>query len=158
MVGFKFTVLSVFYFRLFLNNHLFPCHVWASLQCGTWASHCSGFSCCRAQALGAWAQQLGCMDPVILWHVGSSQARDWIRIPCTARWILNHWTTREASAFYFKQYFPPLSFFLFSALFYIEYSLLFFYYLYHSFSNIFCSGCVCMQSLSYSSLTIKAYL
>ena len=23
--------------------------------CGAWASHCSGFSCCGAQALGAWA-------------------------------------------------------------------------------------------------------
>ena len=25
----------------------------ATLCCGAWASHCSGFSCCRAQALGA---------------------------------------------------------------------------------------------------------
>ena len=24
-------------------------------HCGAWASHCSGFSCCRAQALGAQA-------------------------------------------------------------------------------------------------------
>ena len=24
----------------------------ATLRCGAWASHCSGFSCCRAQALG----------------------------------------------------------------------------------------------------------
>ena len=22
--------------------------------CGAWASHCAGFSCCRAQALGPW--------------------------------------------------------------------------------------------------------
>ena len=27
----------------------------AALHCGTWASHCAGFSCCRAQALGACA-------------------------------------------------------------------------------------------------------
>ena len=27
----------------------------ATLRCGVWASHCSGFSCCGAQALGAWA-------------------------------------------------------------------------------------------------------
>ena len=27
----------------------------ATLCCGAWASHCSGFSCCRAQALGAQA-------------------------------------------------------------------------------------------------------
>ena len=24
----------------------------ATLRCGAWASHCGGFSCCRAQALG----------------------------------------------------------------------------------------------------------
>ena len=28
-------------------KHTFPC--------GAWASHCSGFSCCGAQALGVWA-------------------------------------------------------------------------------------------------------
>ena len=27
----------------------------APLPCSGWASHCSGFSCCRAQALGGWA-------------------------------------------------------------------------------------------------------
>ena len=27
----------------------------ATLCCGAWASHYGGFSCCRAQALGAWA-------------------------------------------------------------------------------------------------------
>ena len=26
-----------------------------TLHCGAWASHCSGFSCCGARALGAWA-------------------------------------------------------------------------------------------------------
>ena len=26
-----------------------------TLRCGVRASHCGGFSCCRAQALGAWA-------------------------------------------------------------------------------------------------------
>ena len=29
--------------------------VGATLRCGSWASRCSGFSCCRAQALGTWA-------------------------------------------------------------------------------------------------------
>ena len=29
--------------------------VWAILHCGARASHCGGFSCCGAQALGAWA-------------------------------------------------------------------------------------------------------
>ena len=28
-------------------------------------------------------------------HAGSSQARDWTRVPCTGRQICNHWTTRE---------------------------------------------------------------
>ena len=27
----------------------------ASLRCSAWVSHCSGFSCCGARALGAWA-------------------------------------------------------------------------------------------------------
>ena len=26
----------------------------------------------------------------------SAQTRDWTHVPCTGRWILNHWTTREA--------------------------------------------------------------
>ena len=27
----------------------------ATLPCGAWASHCGGFSCCKAWALGVWA-------------------------------------------------------------------------------------------------------
>jgi len=27
---------------------------------------------------------------------GKDQARDWTGVPCISRWILNHWTTREA--------------------------------------------------------------
>ena len=27
----------------------------ATLRCGVWASHCGGFSCCGARALGIWA-------------------------------------------------------------------------------------------------------
>ena len=43
------------------------CCMWAFSSCGeqgplssfgVWDSHCSGFSCCGAQALGTWAQQL----------------------------------------------------------------------------------------------------
>jgi len=33
----------------FLQLH----EVGATLPCGAWASHCSGFSCCGAQALGS---------------------------------------------------------------------------------------------------------
>ena len=36
-----------FFFNLFLAV--------LGLCCGAWASHCSGFSCYGAQALGAWA-------------------------------------------------------------------------------------------------------
>ena len=28
------------------------CRAWATLHCHAWASHCSGFSCCGAQAPG----------------------------------------------------------------------------------------------------------
>ena len=74
-------------------------------SCNVQASHCRGFACCRAQALkimsfsscGSWAQQLQHMGLVALWHVGSSQIRDWTHVPCIGRWILNHWTTREVS-------------------------------------------------------------
>ena len=47
----------------------------ATLRCGAWASHCGGFSCCRARALGAWAQQLWLAGSRAqarqLWHAGS---------------------------------------------------------------------------------------
>ena len=33
---------------------------------------------------------------VALWHVESSWTRDWTRVPCIRRYILNHWTMREA--------------------------------------------------------------
>ena len=36
------------------------------------------------------------MGLVAPWHVGSSWTRDRTSVPCSARWILNHWTTREA--------------------------------------------------------------
>ena len=36
------------------------------------------------------------MGLVALWHVGSSQTRDSIGVPCIARQILNQWTTMEA--------------------------------------------------------------
>ena len=35
------------------------------------------------------------------WEVGSFQTRDRTTVPCIARWILNHWTTREAPNLYF---------------------------------------------------------
>ena len=66
------------------------------------ASHCDGFSCCRAQAPGhagfsshhTCVQQLWHMGLSAWRHVGSFQSRDQC-VPCIGRWILNHWTTRE---------------------------------------------------------------
>ena len=63
-------------------------------RCGVWASP-GGFSCCRAQAVGAQAQQLWCMGSVALWRVRSSDTRDQTSVPCFARGILNKWTTKK---------------------------------------------------------------
>ena len=78
---------------------LFPSCGWPGLlsSCGVRASHCGGFSCCGAQALGALVWKLWLRRLVATRHVGSSQIRDWTGVPCIARWILNHCTTREAS-------------------------------------------------------------
>ena len=54
LFGFLKIYLIYFYFWLhacFLQLQL----VWATLPCGAWASHCCGFSCCGARALGTWA-------------------------------------------------------------------------------------------------------
>ena len=63
----------------------------ATLLCNnTQASHCGGFSCFKAWALGVRAQDL--------WHRGlvdPSWTRDQTWILCIDWWILNHWTTRE---------------------------------------------------------------
>ena len=34
------------------------------------------------------------------WHVGSSPTGDGTDVPCIARWILNHWASREAPRVY----------------------------------------------------------
>ena len=59
-------------------------------------------SCCGARALGVWASaaaacELGicCPGLVARQHVGSSQTRDQTHVPCTGRWALTHWATRE---------------------------------------------------------------
>ena len=36
------------------------------------------------------------MGSVAPWHVESSRTRDWTLVLCIGRWILNHWSTREA--------------------------------------------------------------
>ena len=59
-------------------------------DCGAWASHCGGLSCCRAQA-----QYLWCTGLAALQYVESSQTRDQTRVPRIGQQILNHWSTRE---------------------------------------------------------------
>ena len=87
----------------------------ATLRCGAWASHCGGFSCCGARALGTRASvvvvcglsscglralehrlsSLWRMGLVAPWHVESSWTRDRTHVPCIGRQILNHCATRE---------------------------------------------------------------
>ena len=90
----------------------------ATLRCGVQVSHCSGFSCCGARALGAWASVVvahglsscgtralerrlsscGARAQLLcgMWDVGSSRARARTHVPCIGRRILNHCATREA--------------------------------------------------------------
>ena len=56
----------------------------------------TGFSSCSSWALGSWAV-LWSVGLVVLQHVGSSWTKDQTGVPCIARWILNHRTTRETS-------------------------------------------------------------
>ena len=84
------------------------------LSCSAWASPCGGLSCCKAQALGAWASVIAtsrlssCSSRALerglssfddwvtpLHLVGSSQTRDRTHVPCIGRWFLNHWIPRE---------------------------------------------------------------
>ena len=83
------------------------CSKWGLATFFAVASHFGGFSCCRAQALGAWAQQLQRLSTVVVAHGSSCSetcgiflVRDGTHVPCIGRWILNHWTTREAPKFF----------------------------------------------------------
>ena len=49
-----FSVAMSLYFFFFWLRWVFAA-ARAFSSCGERASHCGGFSCCRAQALGAWA-------------------------------------------------------------------------------------------------------
>ena len=66
-------------------------------HCGAPASHCGDFSGCRPRALGTWASVAAApgLSFVAPGYVRSPQTRDWTRIPCTGRWILNPWATRK---------------------------------------------------------------
>ena len=87
----------------------------AAVPRGAWASHCSGLSCCEAQAPGTGASVVEAHRPQSAWasvtvargltslqHVESFQTRHWTHVPCTGRWILIHCHTREVLQFTFK--------------------------------------------------------
>ena len=65
----------------------------ATSSCGMLAPHCSGLCHCRAPALGHVSfRSCGTWAFVALWHVESSWTRYWNCVPCSGRWIPNHWT------------------------------------------------------------------
>ena len=122
-------LLLLFYFIFGCVGSLLPLMGFLQLhpagttpRCNARASHCSGFSCCGARALGMWAsvvvacglsscgqraQQLWLTGSRVqtqqLWrtglvaprHVGSSWTRSRTCVPCIGRRILNHCATRE---------------------------------------------------------------
>ena len=49
----------------------------------------------RSMGSRPWTQQMQLTGLGAPWHGASSQSRDRTLVPCTGRWILNHWTTRE---------------------------------------------------------------
>ena len=85
-------------------------------SCSAQASHLCGFSCLRSmgsralrlqqlQLRGsrAQAQQLWHPGFVSPWHVGSSWTRDQTCVSCIGRWILYHYTGREAQERIFEE-------------------------------------------------------
>ena len=90
---------------LFLAKLGICCCVWAFSSCSG-GGGCSSLRCSVRWLL--LLQSTGSRHTAVVMHglrcsrrVGSSQTRDWIRVPCIGRWILNHWTTREVPLFYF---------------------------------------------------------
>ena len=70
----------------------------SSLQCAgfslLWLLLLQSFRACGLSGCGS----------VALWHAGSSQTRDRIRVSCVGRWILYHWATREALGILFFRF------------------------------------------------------
>ena len=103
-----------------LHGLFSSCSEWGLLASRS-ASHCGGFSCCRARGLGyacfssygTWAQQLWLLGSRAqaqqLWHtgsvapqhMGSSQTRDQTHVSYIGRQILYHGATREAPKDFF---------------------------------------------------------
>ena len=108
--------LNFFFFGFVGSSFLCAGFLWlrwvgTTLHCSARASSCSGFSWCRAWALGAQAsvdaatqaQELWHMALCVPWHVESSWTRDRTHIPCIVSWILIHYTTREVLHVVFKE-------------------------------------------------------
>ena len=97
--------IAQFYFILFIYSFLVVPGLHWCMQAFSCRSKWELLSCCGAPALGhlgfssfsAQAQELWCTGLVVMWYVGSFQTRDWTWVPCTGRWMLNHWTTWSAS-------------------------------------------------------------
>ena len=68
------------------------------LSCGTWDLCCvmRDFSLGYTDSLGTRTQWLWSTGLVASWMWGlSSPTSDWTHVACIARWILNHWISRE---------------------------------------------------------------
>ena len=67
-------------------------------SCGAWASHCSGFSCCRAWALGRTAFcRCGTRALVArgMWNLSGPGIQS-----CISRWIPIHCATKQVPSFF----------------------------------------------------------
>ena len=92
-----FNVITLFKFYLFLVALGLCCCEWAfsscgergaTIHCGAQASHCYSFSCCRPQALGAWAQQLWLTGLIAPPHMEYSWTRDRTPVPCSRQILI----------------------------------------------------------------------
>ena len=80
------------------------CGLWAFSRCSgqrlgfshrVWASHAAASLVAELCSRACGLQQLRLTGLAAPWHVGSSPTRDWTRVPCVGRRVLNQWTARE---------------------------------------------------------------
>ena len=116
------SAFACLYFTFFLAALGRHCCRWTSSSCSEWGlllitAHrlLTGVASLgaehRLQARGP--QQLQHTGLLAPWHVGSSWPRDQTRVPCSGRWILNHWTTRDVpiSPLFLNDFFLGCQFF-----------------------------------------------
>ena len=94
---------KIFKFHLFtfgcaesslLHTAFSGCSKWGCSSFLCTGPRCGDLSCCSVRAQWLW-----CVSLVVSWHVGSSWTRDWTRVSCIGRWILNQWAIRESLVF-----------------------------------------------------------